>query len=75
MREVDYLKEMVSYLKFWQGVVVVTNVSVAGWTIAAFDDPARARVVLALCGITVLSLVALLIHRRITSYIELIRRI
>ena len=75
MREVDYLKETISYLKFWQGVIVVTNISVIGWTISAFDDAARGRVVLALFGITVLSLVALLIHRRITSYIESIRKI
>ena len=75
MREVDYLKETVSYLKFWQGVIVVTNISVIGWTISAFDNAVRARIVLALSGITVLSLIALLIHRRITSSIELIRKI
>ncbi len=35
MSELDHLKEQVAYLKFWQGIVVVTDISLAGWLISS----------------------------------------
>jgi len=31
--ELDRLKEQVAYLKFWQGIVVVTDISLGGWLV------------------------------------------
>jgi len=70
MRQLDYFKEKLAYLRFWQGILVVTDISVAGWFIAAVDDAGRVRVVLALVGIMLLSCAALVLDRRISGYIE-----
>ena len=75
MRELDYLKEKVAYLKFWQGIVVVTDISLTGWAVAALDEAARVRVLLAIVGIILLTCGALALHRRIAGHIELIRKL
>jgi hypothetical protein len=31
MSELDRLKEQLAYLKFWQGIMVVTDISLVGW--------------------------------------------
>jgi hypothetical protein len=33
MSELDRLKEQLAYLKFWQGIMVVTEISLVGWFI------------------------------------------
>jgi integron integrase len=40
MSELDHLKEEVAYLKFWLGIVVVTDISLAGWLISSADTAA-----------------------------------
>ena len=74
MRELDYLKEKLAYYKFWQGIVVVTDISLTGWTLSSVDEGPRVRVLLALLGIMLLTSGALLLHRRIADYIEQIRK-
>jgi hypothetical protein len=68
--QLDYLKEQVTYLKLWQGIAVITNVSLAGWAISAADEAGRVRIVLAIAGIMVLGFVALVLHRRIAEHID-----
>ena len=34
MSELDVAKEQIAYLKFWLGVMVVTDISVVGWLIS-----------------------------------------
>jgi hypothetical protein len=36
--QLDYLKEQVAYLKLWQGIVVITDISLTGWAMSAADD-------------------------------------
>ena len=31
MSELDRLKEQLAYLKFWQGIMVITDISLVGW--------------------------------------------
>jgi hypothetical protein len=38
--ELDHLREEVAYLKFWLGIVVVTDISLAGWLISSSDTAA-----------------------------------
>ena len=33
MSELDRLKEQLAYLEFWQGIMVVTEISLVGWFI------------------------------------------
>jgi hypothetical protein len=37
MPELDRLKEEVAYLKFWQGIMVVTELSLIGWVITTTE--------------------------------------
>jgi hypothetical protein len=34
MPELDRLKEQLAYLKFWQGIMVVTDISLVGWLVS-----------------------------------------
>ena len=45
-------------LKFWLGIVVVTDISL-GWLVVAVDETDRLRIVLAVLGVVLLSFGAL----------------
>ena len=75
MPQLDRLKEQLAYLKFWPGIVVVTNISLIGWLISAVDAAGRPAVVLAAAAFILLSLVILVLHRHIERRIELIGRL
>ena len=73
MSELDRLKEQVAYLKFWQGVVVITDISLAGWLISAVDTAGRLRVFLGLLGVGVLTCAIIVLHRQIKRRVNQIR--
>jgi hypothetical protein len=73
--QLDYLKEQVAYLKLWQGIVVITDISLAGWAMSAADEAGRTRIVLAILGIMLLGFGALALHRRIAKHIDLIGKL
>ena len=75
MSELDHLKEQVAYLKFWQGIVVVTDISLAGWLISSSDSAASITVFLALAGIVLLSAGIVVLHRRIERRIDRIKEL
>ena len=70
MSELDRLKEQVAYLKFWQGIVVVTNISLSGWLISASDTAAPLTFVLAIAGVALLSVGIVVLHRQIERRIN-----
>ena len=51
MSELDHLREEVAYLKFWLGIVVVTDISLAGWLISSSDTAASYTVFFAVLGL------------------------
>jgi hypothetical protein len=63
--ELDHLKEEVGYLKFWQGITVVTDISVAGWLISSWQTAASYIVLFAVMGLIVLTAGIVFLHRRI----------
>jgi hypothetical protein len=73
--DLDRLKEQIAYLKFWQGIVVVTDISLAGWLISASDTAARLTVILAIAGVVLLSLGIVVLHRQIERRIDQIGRL
>ena len=75
MSELDRLREQIAYLKFWQGIVVVTDISLAGWLISASDTAARLTFALAVAGVVLLSLGIVILHRQIERRIDQIGRI
>lgn len=68
MPKLDRLKEEVAYLKFWQGVVVITDVSLLGWLISAVDQADRLRILLAAFGVILLTSLAVGLHREINTH-------
>ena len=73
--ELDRLKEQLAYLKFWQGIVVVTDISLAGWLVSASDTAALFTVVLAIAGVVLLSVGIVILHRQIERRIDQIGKV
>ena len=69
LAEPERLRERIGYLKFWQGVVVVTDISLIGWLLSP-SDHAMKQSILAFTSIVVLSFGMLHLHRRIDRRIE-----
>ncbi len=65
MPELDRLKEQIAYLKFWQGIMVVTDISLIGWLISTPGNRNIGIVVIALSGVVVISVAVLILHRQI----------
>ena len=75
MSELDRLKEQLSYLKFWQGIVVVTDISLGGWLVSASDTAAPLTFVLAVVGVVLLSFGIVVLHRQIERRIDQIGKL
>ena len=75
MSELDHLREEVGYLKFWLGVVVVTDISVAGWFISSSETAAPYTVFVALCGLILLTAGIVILNRRIEHRISRIKEL
>lgn len=75
MSELDRLKEQLVYLRFWQGIMVLTDISLVGWLASAADTATPALLSFAIVGIVVLSLGIFLLHRQIERRIERIGRL
>jgi len=73
MSALDHLREQVAYLKFWLGIVVVTDISLAGWLISSSDTAASYTVALAVLGLIALSAGIVFLHSRIERRIERIK--
>jgi len=75
MSELDHLREEVAYLKFWLGIVVVTDISLAGWLLSSFDTAALYTVFFAVMGLILLSAGIVVLHRRIERRISRIKEL
>ena len=75
MSELDRLKEQLVYLRFWQGIMVVTEISLVGWLISAADAAPSTLLFFAIVGIVLLGLGIFLLHRHIERRIEQIGRL
>jgi len=70
MAELDRVREQIAYLKYWQGIMVVTDISVLGWMITVAENPPWRTFALAACGVVALSFGILDMHRRIERRID-----
>ena len=75
MSELDCLKEQVAYLKFWQGIMVVTDISIVGWLVSTADVARPLTVALAVVGVVLLTLGIVMLHRKIERRIDHIGRL
>lgn len=70
MSELDRLKEQVAYLKFWQGIMVVTDISLVGWLVSTADGARPLTVALAIVGVFLLTFGIVMLHRQIERRID-----
>lgn len=75
MPELDRLKEQLAYLKFWQGIMVVTDISLLGWLVSTADSTRALTVVLAIIGVVALTFGIVVLHRQIERRIDEIGRL
>jgi hypothetical protein len=75
MSELDRIKEQLVYLRFWQGVMVVADMSLVGWLASASDTATPTLLSFAVAVVVVLSLGIFLLHRKIERCIEQIGRL
>jgi hypothetical protein len=73
MSELDIINQQIAYLKFWQGIMVVTDISIVGWLITSAARANVITVVLAVVGVAVITLGIVLLHYRIMQAIESLR--
>jgi len=73
--ELDRLKEQLAYLKFWQGIMVVTDISLLGWLVSTADGARALTVVLAIIGVVALTFGIVVLHRQIERRIDEIGRL
>lgn len=70
MPQLDRLKEQVAYLKFWQGIMVVTEVSLVGWLITNAGRADFLTILVAIIGVVLLGIGILVLHRQIERRID-----
>jgi hypothetical protein len=61
----DRTKEEVAYVKFWQGIVAVTDISLIGWSVSTYSAAPALNVSLAVVGVLLLTIGAIVLHRQI----------
>ena len=70
MPELDRIKEQIAYLKYWQGIMVVTDISLVGWLVTVGDSSSLLTFLLAIAGVAALTLGVVTLHRQIERRIE-----
>jgi len=75
MSELDRIKEQLVYLRFWQGIMVVADISLVGWLASGSDNATPVLLSFSVVVVIVLSLGIFLLHRKIEQRIEQIGRL
>lgn len=75
MSELDRLKEQLVYLRFWLGIMVVTEITLVGWLISTPNTADPVLWSLAAVGVVVLGFGIFLLHRQVERRIEEVRRL
>lgn len=75
MSELDRLKEQLVYLRFWLGIMVVTEITLVGWLISTPNTADPVLWSLAAVGAILLGVGIFLLHRQVERRIEELRRL
>ena len=70
MSKLDRTKEQIAYLRFWLGVMVVTDISLVGWLVSSAGSAPTHRVVGALAALVVITASGFIVHRRVERLID-----
>jgi len=75
MSELDRIKEQLVYLRFWLGIMVVTEITLVGWLISTPNTADPVLWSLAAVGVILLGFGIFLLHRQIERRIDEVRRL
>ena len=75
MSELDRLKEQLVYLRFWLGIMVVTEITLVGWLISKLTSADLVLWSLAAVGAALLGVGIFLVHRQIERRIDQIGKL
>ena len=75
MSELDRLKEQLVYLRFWLGIMVATEIALAGWLISLPDSEIPAIWFVGAFGAVLLGVGAFFMHRQIERRIDQIGKL
>ena len=75
MSELDRLKEQLVYLRFWLGIMAVTEITLVGWLISTPNTADLVLWSLAAVGVILLGFGIFLLHHQIERRIEEVRRL
>ncbi len=71
MSELDVIKERLTYLRLWIGILVVTDISLFGWAVTNAGS-APARLVIA-SAVAIVAVTIGWLHRRMGRHIKTLR--
>jgi hypothetical protein len=75
MSELDRLKERLVYLRFWLGIMVVTEITLVGWLISTPTSGNPTLRFIAAFGAVVLGAGIYLVHRQVEHRIDQIGKL
>ena len=75
MSETDRVKEQLTYLRFWLGIMVVTEITLAGWLITAPVSGNPTLWFIGAFGAIVLGVGIVLVHRQVEHRIDQIGKL
>jgi putative flippase GtrA len=70
LSKVDKAKEQIAYLKFWLGVMVVTDISLVGWLVSGSGSAPNYKVAAAVVAVVVITVSGFIVHRRVEQRID-----
>jgi len=73
--ELDRLKEQLVYLRFWLGIMVVTEITLVGWLISTPNTADPVLWSLAAVGVVLLGFGIFLLHRQVERRIDQIGKL
>lgn len=75
MSQLDIVKETIAYLKFWLGVMVVSDISLVGWLLSNAGVVSVLMPFGAVIGIGVITASAFFVHKRIEYLISTLKEL
>ena len=71
MAKIDEMKEEINYLKFWLGIIVVTNIGLISWFVNNYDNSVY-KSLSAMIAIFILTITIVILNKKIKLKIKMI---
>ena len=69
MSRLDVAKETIAYLKFWMGVLVVSDISLVGWLLSDANTTPDLKTYAAVFAVVVITLSTFIVHKDVKRII------